>query len=419
MAIFNDFPYSNLHNENLSWVIEQLKKLNAFIENNPNLDPSGLEEELEKIRNSITTLENSISTTNENVDNIKTAITQINQSIESINTKIATIDSSLQTTNSTITSLTADLNNVKKSLPNVGFYNTSYVVYVGDSYTAGPGSTDGRGWPDRLTAILPSGTRTYTVWNGGGGFTRAGDGGTMAQAVQSAEIPDKEQVTLVICMAGINDDVASDVYSGVGNFITACRTLFPNARYIISGSAAPYVQSLKKYNSIAQSAIARQASYFDLLSINLSVNNAYKSGSDDIHLNNSGYQNIANAMLAKMRGSEFYTKRQQKTTSKNGVNVTAISDNHGVWLQAAGVFSTTNTTGAIEGVFELGARPKQNVGVFGGITLDNKEVTAVATRPTSCYITPAGALALPGCALQGATVDMYFNFIPWETFMAL
>lgn len=418
MAIFNDFPYSDLHNENLDWIIEQLIKLNAFIENNPNLDPSGFEEELEEIRKSISTLENSISTTNENVDAVKESITQIEKNIKSINTKIDTINSSLETTNGTVIGLTTEINSVKKSLPNVGFYNTSYVVYVGDSYTAGPGSTDGRGWPDRLTSILPVGTRTYTVWNGGGGFTRAGDGGTMTQAVQNADIPDKDKVSLVICMAGINDDDASDVYTGVGNFITACRSLFPNARYIISGSAAPYIQSLKKYNSIAQSAIVRQASYFDLLSINLSVNNAYKSGSDDIHLNNSGYQNIANAMLAKMRGSEFYTNRQQKTTSKNGVNVTAISDNHGVWMQAAGTFTTTNTSGAIEGVFDLGARPKQNVGVFGGITLDNKEVTAVATRPTSCYITPAGALAFPGCALQGATVDMYFNFIPWETFMA-
>lgn len=418
MAIFNDFPYSNLHNENLSWIIEQLKKLNAFIENNPNLDPSGFEEELEEIRNNITALENSISTTNDNVDAVNEAITQIQNNIKAINTKIDTINSSLQTTNSTITSLTAEINSVKKSLPNVGFYNTSYVVYVGDSYTAGPGSTDGRGWPDRLTSILPAGTRTYTVWNGGGGFTRAGDGGTMAQAVQRADIPDKNQVSLVICMAGINDEDSSDVFEGVRSFIKACRSLFPNARHIVSGSAAPYIQSLEKYNSIAQSVISQQASYFDLLSINLSVNNAYKSKSDDIHLNNSGYQNIARAMLAKMLGTEFYTTRQQKTTSKNGVNVTAISDNHGVWLQAAGIFTTTNTSGAIEGVFDLGARPKQNVGVFGGVTLDNKEVTAVATRPTSCYITPAGALALPGCALQGATVDMCFNFIPWETFMA-
>lgn len=418
MGIFNDFPYSNLHDENLEWICTQLKKLNAFIVNNPNLDPEGFEKELAEIRANITNLENSISATDGKIDAVNDTISQIQNSIESINTKIDTITDQIESTGQKITSLESEVANVKNSLPNVGFYNTSYVVYVGDSYTAGPGSTDGRGWTDRLTSILPVGTRTYTVWNGGGGFTRAGDGGTMTQAVQNADIPDKDQVSLVICMAGINDDDASDVYTGVGNFITACRSLFPNARYIISGSAAPYIQSLKKYNSIAQSAIIRQASYFDLLTINLSVNNAYKSGSDDIHLNNSGYQNIANAMLSKMRGSEFYTNRQQKTTSKNGVNVTAISDNHGVWMQAAGIFTTTNTSGAIEGVFDLGARPKQNVGIFGGITLDNKEVTAVATRPTSCYITPAGALALPGCALQGATIDIYFNFIPWETFMA-
>lgn len=418
MGIFNDFPYSNLHNENLEWVIEQLKKLNAFIENNPNLDPEGFEKELEEIRTNITALEKSISATDGKIDTVNDTISQIQKNIESINTKIDSMTEQIKSADQEITSLEADLTSVKNSMPNVGFYNTSYVVYVGDSYTAGPGSTDGRGWPDRLTSILPVGTRTYTVWNGGGGFTRAGDGGTMAQAVQNAAIPDKEKVTLVICMAGINDDDNSDVYTGVGNFIIACRSLFPNAKYIISGSAAPYVQSLKKYNSIAQSAIVRQAAYFDLLTINLSVNNAYKSASDDIHLNNSGYQNIANGLLAKMRGSEFYTNRQQKTTSKNGVNVTAVSDNRGVWMQAAGVFSTTNTTGSIENVFDLGARPKQNIGVFGGITLDNKDVTAVATRPTSCYITPAGALAIPGCALQGATVDIYFTFIPWESFMA-
>lgn len=418
MGIFNDFPYSNLHNENLEWICTQLKKLNAFIENNPNLDPEGFEKELDEIRTNIATLEDSISTTDGKIDTVNDTIGQIQNSINSINTKIDTMAGEIESTGQEITSLESEVANVKNSLPNVGFYNTSYVVYVGDSYTAGPGSTDGRGWPDRLTAILPVGTRTYTVWNGGGGFTRAGDGGTMAQAVQNANIPDKEKVTLVICMAGINDDDNSDVYSGVGDFIRACRSLFPNAKYIISGSAAPYIQSLKKYNSIAQSAIVRQASYFDLLKINLSVNNAYKSSSDDIHLNNSGYQNIANGLLAKMRGSEFYTNRQQKTTTKNGVNVTVVSDNHGVWMQAAGVLSTTNTTGSIENVFDTGARPKQNIGVFGGITLDNKDVTAIATRPTSCYITPAGALAIPGCALQGATIDIYFTFIPWDSFMA-
>lgn len=418
MAIFNDFPYGNLHNENLEWIIAQLKKLNAFIENNPNLNPEGFEKELEEIRTNIAALEDSISATDGKIDTVNDTINQIQKNIKSINTKIDTMADQIESADQEITSLESEVANVKNSLPNVGFYNTSYVVYVGDSYTAGPGSTDGKGWPDRLTAILPDGTRTYTVWNGGGGFTRAGDGGTMAQAVQKAEIPDKEKVSLVICMAGINDDDNSDVYTGVGNFIIACRSLFPNAKYIISGSAAPYIQSLKKYNSIAQSAIVRQAAYFDLLTINLSVNNAYKSASDDIHLNNSGYQNIANGILAKMRGSEFYTNRQQKTTSKNGVNVTVVSDNHGVWMQAAGVFSTTNTTGSIENIFDLGARPKQNIGVFGGITLDNKDVTAVATRPTSCYITPAGALAIPGCALQGATVDIYFTFIPWESFMA-
>lgn len=418
MGIFNDFPYSNLHNENLEWIIEQLKKLNAFIENNPNLDPEGFEKELEEIRANITALEDSISATDGKIETVNETISQIQKNINSINTKIDTMTNQLESTGQEITSLKNEVSNVKNSLPNVGFYNTSYVVYVGDSYTAGPGSSDGRGWPDRLTSILPVGTRTYTVWNGGGGFTRAGDGGTMAQAVQNAAIPDKEKVTLVICMAGINDDDNSDVYTGVGNFIVACRSLFPNAKYIISGSAAPYIQSLKKYNSIAQSAIVRQAAYFDLLTINLSVNNAYKSASDDIHLNNSGYQNIANGILAKMRGSEFYTNRQQKTITKNGINVTVVSDNHGVWMQAAGVFSTTNTTGSIENVFDLGARPKQNIGVFGGITLDNKDVTAVATRPTSCYITPAGALAIPGCALQGATVDIYFTFIPWDSFMA-
>ena len=31
MAVFNDFPYSNLHNENLQWIIETLKQSGASI----------------------------------------------------------------------------------------------------------------------------------------------------------------------------------------------------------------------------------------------------------------------------------------------------------------------------------------------------------------------------------------------------
>ena len=31
MAIFNDFPYSNLHNENLQWIIDTLKQSGSSI----------------------------------------------------------------------------------------------------------------------------------------------------------------------------------------------------------------------------------------------------------------------------------------------------------------------------------------------------------------------------------------------------
>ena len=417
MAIFNDFPYSNLHNENLDWIVAQLKKLNAFIENNPNLDPSGFEEELEEIRKSISSLENSISTTNDNVDAVNEAITQIQNNIESINTKIDTINSSLQTVNNTVTSLSTEINSVKKSLPNVGFYNASYVVYVGDSYTAGPGSSDGRGWPDRLTSILPVGTRTYTVWNGGGGFTRAGDGGTMAQAVQNADIPDKEQVSLAICMAGINDDDSSDVYTGVKNFISACHTKMPNAKIIIAGSPAPYIQNYTKYINIASSAVASGEFYCDIININLSVNNAYKSTSDDIHLNTAGYQNCAQAILAYMRGSRHITARQTKTTSKNGVSITARSNSDGLWIQAAGTLTGNNTSGSFENVVDLGSRPKTNIQITGGYELIAADASGKATFVNSCYLTPTGDLAIPGASLKGCKIDMYFTFIPWVALM--
>lgn len=416
MAIFNDFPYSNLHNENLSWIVGQLKKLNAFIENNPNLDPSGFEKELEEIKSSITNLENSLSTTDGNIDTINTTITQINKNIESINSKISAISDSVEDANSNISALTAEISKVKNSMPNVGFYNTSYVVYVGDSYTAGPGSTDGKGWPDRLTAILPVGTRTYTVWNGGGGFTRLGDAGTMTQAINSANIPDATTVSLVICVAGINDADNSDTYTGVKNFISECRTKMPAAKIIIAGSPAPYVQNYTKYINIASSAVASGESYCDIIYINLSVNNAYKSASDDIHLNNAGYQNCAQAILAYMRGSRHITARQTKTTSKNGVSITARSNSDGLWIQAAGTLTENNTSGAFENVVDLGCRPKTNIQITGGYDLITADASGKATYTNSCYLLPTGALAIPGASLKGCKIDMYFKFIPWVAF---
>ena len=289
-----------------------------------------------------------------------------------------------------------------------------YVLCVGDSYTSGYGSQSGKGWPDRLYPIIGA-VKSYTLWNGGGGFSSSGHYGTMAQAVRSADIPDADKVTLVICMAGINDaNDDSSLKTGVADFISAVREKCGNAEIIGFASAAPFVAERSKYVSIGQAFTVNGCQFVNSWNWCLSVNDYYKCTEDNIHLNDNGYTHIACKIAAALLGGDYEGVRNSTTASANGVTVSVSSDDDGIAISAGGKLTATLDSAAIA-VLGISARPLMNVTVSGACgSIINPGFNAAATFQQSMYLTSTGLFAFPGSNLKDCVLSMENVKIPWD-----
>lgn len=336
MFPFNKYPYTNFHELNLDWIINEVK-------------------------------------------NLKTRVDNINRNEE---------------------------------IKNGNRYD--YVMCVGDSYTAGPGAVSGKGWPDRLYPIIGA-VRNYTLWNGGGGFARSGHNGTMAQAVKAADIPDADKVTLVICMAGINDgNDDNSLKTGVADFIRAVREKCGNAEIIGFASSAPFVSERSKYVSIGQAFTVNGCQFVNSWNWCLSVNDYYKSAEDNIHLNDNGYTHVACKIAATLLGGNYEGVRNTATASANGVTVDASSDDYGITIKATGKLTASIDSASID-ILGIGARPLLNVTVSGASgSLMNSDASSIVTFQQSMYITTTGGFAFPGSNVQGCTLNMFGVTIPWD-----
>lgn len=289
-----------------------------------------------------------------------------------------------------------------------------YVMCVGDSYTVGPGAVSGKGWPDRLYPIIGA-VRSYTLWNGGGGFARSGYNGTMAQAVRAADIPDADKVTLVICMAGINDgNDDSSLKTGATDFIKAVREKCGNAEIIGFASAAPVVIERSRYVSIGQAFTVNGCQFVNSWNWCLSANDYYKSAEDNIHLNDNGYTHVACKIAATLLGGNYEGIRNTATASANGVTVSISSDDYGLSISANGKLTSYLGSAAIA-VLGIGAKPLRKVTISGACgSIVNPDFTTPVTYQQSIYLTPAGELAFPGSNLQNCTLSMENVKIPWD-----
>ena len=168
MAIFNDFPYSNLHNENLQWIIDGLKQ------------------------------------TESNIDDINNSIKQINSDIENLDLP------------ANITQITSNFKN-------------DYFIICGDSYCVE--RNDYKTWPmllrDRLN--LPE-INYQNISIGGYGFV--GESGTHLSQLMAAEIQaDVKKVTKIFVGCGYNDRNAtvSAINEAMIQYDKYVRSTFPNA----------------------------------------------------------------------------------------------------------------------------------------------------------------------------------------------
>lgn len=221
-------------------------------------------------------------------------------------------------------------------------------ILLGDSY--GDGWTPERmevSWMTRIKNALGS-ENVYTCSEGGVGFcgynSQRATYITLLQRLLP-QIPDRNAITDIVPCGGLPDMRKNDaeLITGINNFVSYCRTMFPNARIsygAIGWGPTAYIQNfmVPKYNNVFSN-IGALGIY--------NMPGAYTSlhghpewfSSDGNHPNGAGQQAIANNVIAHLLSTRYlvgpgytgiakYPIDGQWYYATNGCRIPAITD----WL---------------------------------------------------------------------------------------
>lgn len=274
--MFNKYPYSDVHELNLDWVIEICRKaenqLTAIGENVSDVLEGWKEDgTLEKMVN----------------DNLTVNLGEINDKITALNNSIA--------------SLTSALGKKVSKIKNV--------VCIGDSYLEGY-TPDGTvtGWGDRLASL--SGWTVHKYYKGGAGFTNTVDNINFTSLLNSAKngVPDANAIDLVIVAGGYNE-VTGIVSNNVKNWADTARNYFPNAIIAVGYIAVHGTRSVYSVNNSVAAYTQEISGCMSLgyLSGALITDLTLNVSSDGIHPNGTGQGLIANAIYDAIRGVQHST----------------------------------------------------------------------------------------------------------------
>lgn len=285
--MFNKYPYSDVHEMNLDWIIEICRKaesqLSAISENVSDVLEGWKEDG---------TLQQMVN------DNLAVNLSEINDKITALTNNITSLSNSLA----------SKVNKIKN------------VVCIGDSYLEGY-TPDGTvsGWGDRLASL--SGWTVHKYYKGGAGFTNTVDNINFTTLLNSAKngVPDTSDIDLVIVAGGYNEG-SGILRNDVKTWVDTARNYFPNAIiavgyiavhgsrsvYSVNASVAAYTQEIIGCMSLGD----LSGAVISDMTLNLS--------SDGIHPNSTGQSMIASAIYNAVRGVRHVTNIKSASVRSDG-----------------------------------------------------------------------------------------------------
>lgn len=278
-AFGENFPYTNMHNLNLDWIVNKVK------ENNQKVDQFG--ESLENMGETVQTLQ-------DYVDNIDEEIQ------EKVDTELPVA--------------------IQEAIEDGGFNeilsesHARRIVFIGDSYGQG-WTPDGTftSWCELVKDLLGLASGDYRIEaEGGAGFSKIASQGRqyVPTLVQSAyqNISNPSTVTDIIIGLGYNDCYSSSelgtVSTGLQNTIATCKSLFPVARvHLFAIGFTTVISRQYALNVVYNKAYAKEYLDYSYHNISESLNHISYMASDGIHPVQAGQNRIALNIIRCLTGS--------------------------------------------------------------------------------------------------------------------
>lgn len=257
-------------------------------------------------------------------------------------------------------------------------------IFIGDSYAVGNTRVNGidqivDGWVEYLVNILGlSSSQYYKFCEGGIGFADSGQGGHLGflDLLQSniSSITDKTIIKNVIVCAGYNDanQQFSAIDGAIFNFISYCKTQFPNAKIFIGmignnsakndtgrnfrrairNTVIPAYTTCRAYGAIYLNGVENIMKYYPNLS------------EDTIHPTPAGYRILAQCIFQALKnGKVTYILPPSDITWNDSSNInfgnftikSQIVDNMTQFKITSGSIQFTNPISFSGGYVDLGA----------------------------------------------------------------
>ena len=186
------------------------------------------------------------------------------------------------------------------------------MLLIGDSYNNGNGGISGRGWGYYVASF--TGADCTIIHQNGGGFAVKGNENasypnkTYAELV--SDLNPNANYDLIVAQGGWNDasltknlDGATGVEQGVSGFISAIQLKYPNAEVVcLACYNDTYPLNKQQVRLLAIPRTASKLGVKTCFSSYLWLQNSGYNSSDDIHLVDAGYQQLANCIIAYLRG---------------------------------------------------------------------------------------------------------------------
>ena len=210
--------------------------------------------------------------------------------------------------------------------------NSKFTIMIGDSYARG--SSDGvidklTGWCDRVKSLLNLSDNEYLkLAEGASGFTREGHQGHTFKTLLTSNlnnIQNKNIVKNIIVCGGYNEreSNSSTIINAISSFVNVCKTNFPNAKIFIGfiGNNSEYSSSATSIRSVLnntvlpayKSCIQFGANYLN--NVELCMHNYSYLSSDNYHPNETGYQQLSQAIFQSFITGNYNTNFPFHTSS--------------------------------------------------------------------------------------------------------
>ena len=291
MALFENFPYTNLHNLNLDWIIQELKKIDD--------DYNYIKDFIPKIPE---------------IEERLDALDQLPDQFEDFKDEIT---DDFDTFTSTINAWKAQVNSQLASLEQLvnSFMNPcSNIICLTDSYGTDSEQNNRLSWCSQLRDMLGlTNNVTYRkVYEPGASFGNVNANKCLydifVNGTASLTTEQKNAVSDIIIEAGVNDwfQDKTNAITNMGRLNTYIRANFPNARISLFGCGWDKVAEIRyalygKANSVYNyyKETAASLKWFCVINISAMVNkNNYV---DDTHPNTEGSKQIATIIYEALK----------------------------------------------------------------------------------------------------------------------